>query len=149
MRNVIIILVIAIVAFFVWKFIPRSETAVYNPNIITETGSEQAANNTPKMEDGTLPTSTNTVTYDGTAFNPAIVSVKQGDSITFINNSTGGMSVASDPHPSHSIYPEFDQYKTSSKGQKTFTFVFDKVGTWGFHNHLNSSAVGSVTVTAK
>ncbi len=149
MRNVIIILVIAIVAFFVWKFIPRNETAIYNPNIITETASEQATNNTPKMEDGTLPTSTNTVTYDGTTFNPAIVSVKQGDSITFINNSTGGMSVASDPHPSHSIYPGFDQYKTSSKGQKTFTFIFDKVGTWGFHNHLNSSAVGSVTVTAK
>lgn len=139
MRNIIIILVIAIVAFFVWKFIPRSETAIYSPNIITET------TQTSETPDQT----TNTVTYDGTTFSPASISVKQGDSITFINNSNGGMSVASDPHPSHSIYPEFDQYKTSAKGQKTFTFVFDKLGTWGYHNHLNSNAVGSVTVTAK
>ncbi|MHB0977843.1 MAG: cupredoxin domain-containing protein [Minisyncoccota bacterium] len=143
MRNIIIILVIAIVAFFVWKFIPRSETAIYSPNIITET------TQTPEASDQATPAVTNTVTYDGTTFTPSTLTIKQGDSITFINNSTGGMSVASDPHPSHSIYPEFDQYKTSSKGQKTFTFVFDKVGTWGFHNHLNSSAVGSVTVTAK
>lgn len=140
MRNIIIILVIAIVAFFVWKFMPRNETVVNSPNIITET------TNTPQMEDGTL---INTVTYDGTAFSPATISVKQGDSITFINNSTGGMSVASDPHPSHTIYPEFDQYKTSAKGQKSFTFIFDKLGTWGYHNHLNESAVGSVTVIAK
>lgn len=41
MRNIIIILVIAVVAFFVWKFIPRNETAIYSPNIITETAPDQ------------------------------------------------------------------------------------------------------------
>lgn len=143
MRNIIIILAIVVVAFFVWKFMPRNESAIYSPNIITET------TQTPEASDQTTPVAANTVTYDGTTFSPATISVKQGDSITFINNSTGGMSVASDPHPAHTIYPEFDQYKTSAKGQKTFIFVFDKLGTWGYHNHLNESATGSVTVTAE
>ncbi len=143
-KNIIIVLVIIVAAFFVWKFVPMGSAPVNVP-VTTEDTSVTA----PKMEDGTVAATINSVIYDGTKFTPSTMTVKQGDSITFVNDSTGGMSVASDPHPAHTIYPEFDQYKTSAKGQKTFTFTFEKIGTWGYHNHLNSSAVGSVTVTAK
>lgn len=99
-----------------------------------------------QMETGVLNQNKVVVTYNGTAFSPKAVTIKKGDSITFVNESAGGMSVASDPHPSHTIYPEFDQYKSTERGQKSFTFVFDKVGSWAYHNHLNSSATGLVVV---
>jgi len=143
-KNLIIVLVIIVAAFFVWKFVPMGNAPVTAP--VTTSDITTTA---PKMEDGTITATVNTVTYDGTKFTPSTMTVKQGDSITFVNDSTGGMSVASNPHPSHTIYPEFDQYKTSAKGQKTFTFVFDKVGTWGYHNHANPSVGGTVTVIAK
>ena len=31
----------------------------------------------------------------------------------------------------------------------SFSFIFNKVGTWGYHDHLNNSAEGSVTVVAQ
>ncbi len=84
---------------------------------------------TPVTVTQTAPTpKTVTVTYDGTSFSPSMVTINNGDSITFINNNSSSMSVASNPHPTHTIYPEFDQYKTSARGQKEFTFTFTKVG---------------------
>lgn len=80
-------------------------------------------------------------------FSPTEVTVKKGQKVKFINKTTGKMSVASDPHPDHTIYPEFDQYKTSQRGMVEFEFTFDKVGEWGYHNHLNSSQIGKIIVT--
>jgi len=121
---------------------PTTETTVIN----NQTQAQTATETNPAT---TAPATVVTVTYDGKTFSPATVTVKQGESVTFVNSSTGGMSVASNPHPIHTIYPEFDQYKTSAKGQKTFTFVFQKAGSWGFHNHLNPIAGGTIVVSVK
>jgi len=99
-----------------------------------------------QMETGTIDNTKIVVTYDGSTFSPKTVTIKKGETVTFINESGGGMSVASDPHPTHTNYPAFDQYKSSEKGQKSYTFVFDKIGSWGYHNHLNSGATGTVVV---
>lgn len=86
------------------------------------------------------------VSYKDTGFSPKVLSVKKGTAVTFTNNSTKGMWVASAPHPSHTILPEFDEFKSVSKGEQ-YTFTFEKVGTWKYHNHVNPSDVGSVVVT--
>jgi len=142
MKNLIIIIAVLVVAFFVWKFIPRGETPALAPTIQTEEVIDQETD-TSAMETELQ------VTYNGTTFSPASITIKQGQSVTFINEANGPMSVASDVHPEHTIYPEFDQYKTSAQGKKTFVFVFDKVGTWKYHNHLNADALGTVVVTAQ
>lgn len=80
-------------------------------------------------------------------FSPASVTVKKGTAVKFINKSSTPMSVASDPHPTHTNYPEFDQYKSTFKGKSEYDFTFEKVGTWGYHNHLNPSQTGTVMVT--
>ncbi len=87
-----------------------------------------------------------TVTYNGKSFSPSTITIRKGDTVTFVNQSTGKMNVASDPHPTHTDYPEFDQTKSSQIGSKTYTFTFQKVGTWGYHNHDNPSAKGKVIV---
>lgn len=96
-----------------------------------------------------------TVSYDGSAFSPADVTIKKGGSVTF--TSTGvSMWVASAVHPHHTKYAEntleehcpdtagtaFDQCETGA----TYTMKFDKVGTWPYHNHVKGGAYGKITV---
>jgi len=86
------------------------------------------------------------VVYDGTKFSPASLTIKQGDIVVFKNQSDGPFRVASDPHPTHSNYPEFDS-KTAIAAGSSFEFKFTKIGTWGYHDHLNASATGTIKVT--
>ncbi|MBI4099425.1 cupredoxin domain-containing protein [Candidatus Microgenomates bacterium] len=86
------------------------------------------------------------VDYTATGFSPATVTIKKGQTVKFVNKSGSSMSVASNPHPTHTDYPGFDQFKSTSKGQTEYDFAFDKVGTWGYHNHLNPSDGGTVIV---
>ncbi|OHA87009.1 MAG: hypothetical protein A2644_00945 [Candidatus Zambryskibacteria bacterium RIFCSPHIGHO2_01_FULL_39_63] len=152
-KTLIVIAIIIVIIGGFFLFFGKSNAPVID-NKETTSGANEAGpqvNGVPvpdgtKMETGTVSESVVTVTYNGSVFSPKTITVKKGDSVTFINESNGGMSVASDPHPSHTIYPEFDQYKSAEKGKKSYTFVFDKIGSWGYHNHLNSSAVGMVTV---
>ena len=68
------------------------------------------------------------------------------------------MWVASAQHPSHTVYagtarqehcPDtadtaFDQCAGESSG---YSFTFEKVGTWNYHDHLNATVFGKVIVT--
>lgn len=89
------------------------------------------------------------VEFDGKTFTPAKVTVKKGQTVRWANKGTGHMEVASAPHPTHTIYPEFDQEDTEFKDKEEFVFKFEKVGSWNFHNHepFISGAFGIVTVT--
>lgn len=91
------------------------------------------------------PVATDQVSYDGTKYSPQFIMVKLGDTVTFKNDSSAGMWVASAPHPAHTDYPEFDAKKEYKPGE-SYTFTFTKAGTWKFHNHVNPTAFGSVTV---
>jgi plastocyanin len=95
----------------------------------------------------------NIVTYTDSGFSPSILSVKKGSTVTFKNTASDDMRVASNPHPIHNGYPTmggcvsstFDSCKNISPGQ-SWSFKFDIVGTWGYHNHLNPSEGGEVVV---
>lgn len=104
-----------------------------------------------------------TVAYTNTGFSPASITVAQGQSVTFVNQSSGSMWVASDPHPSHTAYDGTSRQTHCAAGYKgpapldectsvavggTFTFTFTKAGTFGYHNHADDSMHGTVVVTA-
>lgn len=100
---------------------------------------------------------TATVTYDGSTFSPATVTIAKGSTITWTDTS-GTMWVASNPHPIHSGYDgttrdqhcaagysgsaPFDECSAGS----TFSFTFNKTGSWGYHDHLNHGATGTIVV---
>jgi len=119
--------------------------------------SDQAQN--PSTTDQTPPSTsapmTATVTYNGSSFSPSTVTIAKGGTVTF--TSTGSnMWVASDPHPTHQGYsgttrsqhcPDtagtaFDQCAPGG----SYSFTFQKTGSWGYHDHLNDNVGGTVIV---
>ncbi len=86
-----------------------------------------------------------TVTYTNAGFVPARIEVATGTMVEFINESNKEMWVASNDHPGHEVLPTFDQFKTIGKGGR-YAYVFDKVGNWQYHDHINPELIGTVEV---
>lgn len=85
------------------------------------------------------------VSFDGTAFSPSKLEIKNGDIVRFKNNSDKDFWPASSPHPAHTDYPEFDPKKKLAPNS-VWEFKFTQTGVWKFHDHLTPSAYGSITV---
>jgi plastocyanin len=86
-----------------------------------------------------------TINYTSSGYSPSTVRIRRGTEVTFVNQTNGTMWPASGPHPTHTDYPEFDPKKAVSAGQ-SYSFTFDKTGTWRFHDHLNPTRSGTITV---
>lgn len=94
-----------------------------------------------------------TVAYTNDGFSPSTLSIKNGDTVTFQNQSTKSMWTASDAHPSHRGYPTkggclgstFDSC-TGVQQNDTWSFTFDISGSWEYHNHLSPSDTGTIIV---
>lgn len=87
----------------------------------------------------------NSVKYTDSGFTPNTLTIKVGTQVTFTNDSSSPMWVASNPHPVHSDLPGFDELKGVDKGG-SYTYTFQKAGSWKYHNHLNSADGGVVLV---
>lgn len=90
-------------------------------------------------------TESGVVSYSDSGFSPVSLTIKVGDTVNFKNQSGKSMWVASDPHPIHTVYPEFDAKKEVANGEN-YSFTFTKVGTWKYHDHLNPSDTGTIIV---
>ena len=96
----------------------------------------------------------NLIKYTDNGFAPSTIKVSKGTKVHFVNQSLrSSMRPASAAHPTHSVYPTkggcigstFDACKDIKPGEE-WSFTFDVVGTWKYHNHLNSSQVGTIIV---
>lgn len=98
-----------------------------------------------------------TMNYDveitSSGFSPKTITISQGDSVTFTNTVSGKSWPASAVHPTHTVYPEtggcigskFDACQGLEMGE-SYTFTFDEVGTWNYHDHLSPSDTGKIIV---
>lgn len=102
--------------------------------------------NEAKEEMGSMMKEEMTVRYGANGFSPRILNIKVGQVVRFVNETGKPASIASDPHPVHTAYAEFDQWKTNQRGQNEFRFTFEKAGTWTYHDHLNPGMTGTVIV---
>ncbi len=96
------------------------------------------------MMDGET-TTKHVIKYTDVGFSPAAIEINSGETVTFVNESGMNMWVASAVHPTHELLPEFDQKAGAAKGGM-YSFTFSQAGVWKFHDHLNPSAKGSITV---
>lgn len=86
-------------------------------------------------------------------YSPSTLTIKAGDTVVFQNNDADIHWPASAVHPTHTAYPEsggcigskFDACAGLAQSE-TFSFTFNQKGTWLYHDHLNPSLTGSITV---
>ena len=82
------------------------------------------------------------VTIQG--FDPKTITVKTGTLITWINKTGKDSAIASDPHPTHRAYPSLNLGKFPDGNG--VSLIFDKAGTYGYHNHFIPAQTGKVVV---
>lgn len=97
------------------------------------------------------------ITEEG--FSPKILTIQQGDTVTWENQMSKDSWPASAVHPTHTVYPgsnidkcgtaeeaeTFDACKSISPGE-TYSFTFNERGDWNYHDHLSSSSTGTIVV---
>lgn len=144
---VLIVLIVAVAGIAAWKY------GVF--------GNNNATSSTPSREELAAhpDNAVTTITYTSSGFYPKTVTIKKGEIVEWVNNTSGQMWVASAVHPSHSVYSgttlsqhcpdtanvSFDECSGSGP-RGTWSFIFEKTGTWSYHDHLNASNGGSVIV---
>ncbi|MDO8496545.1 MAG: cupredoxin domain-containing protein [bacterium] len=82
------------------------------------------------------------------SFNPQDITIHVGAIIIFKNMGKDDHWPASNIHPTHEIYPEFDPHRPIPPGED-WVFTFDKAGTWKLHDHLYPNIAGTITVVSE
>lgn len=152
---IVLLLAFAWYAFSAKQAAAPTETATTTESVMQETAQE------PEEEPVADPEFVVLVTLTDSGFSPARVTVQAGDTVRFVNQSSRGMWVATDEHPTHTEYDgtstrehctdgrntngTFDQCQQASAGS-FWEYTFEKRGTFGFHNHVGASNTGTVVV---
>lgn len=103
--------------------------------------------------------STPTVTYTNNGYSPSSVTINTGETVTFVNENSRDMWPATVIHPTHTVYPDssiqkcgtseadsiFDACTGITPGN-SWSFTFDEVGDWRYHDHLQPSQTGTIVV---
>lgn len=163
--GIIVIAVLIIGGFFLFNSSNEPETR-------TNTGTNQEVpipgsgvdemivnGNTDTTNDETPDTTNqqNIIEYTSSGYTPSTITINQGDSVTFTNTISRETWPASAIHPTHESYPGsgiskcgattdiFDACSGLENGE-SYTFTFNEIGTWSYHNHLRPSDNGKIIV---
>lgn len=127
-------------------------------SILLIAGCKKTTQETP-TGGGVQTTTGNTIEIKSNGFNPGELTIKAGDTVTWINKDTVGHWPASAVHPTHEKYPGssvtkcntaeqpniFDACKNLAQGE-SWSFTFKEKGTWFYHDHSNSRLFGKIVV---
>lgn len=78
-------------------------------------------------------------------FYPSRITIAKGDNVVFLNKTGKPFWPASNPHPIHTIYSDFDSKRPIDQGKK-WTFRFEKEGIFNYHDHLSPFFQGQIIV---
>lgn len=146
MSNKIVLGIIIVLIFIGALLLLINRPKLANP-IQTNTNQQ---GNTTNTNNGTNTTQTtdygNVVTIQVTkeGYNPQNVTINAGTKVVWTNVSEGVVSVHTEDHPTHLLYPPLNlgEFQDGSSVQ----LIFDKAGTYKYHDHLNPQFKGTVTV---
>ncbi|MBU0750417.1 hypothetical protein KKH15_02780 [Patescibacteria group bacterium] len=103
-----------------------------------------------------------TVVYSDEGFSPSNVNLAVGETVRFVNTSSGKMWVGVDDHPTHTKYDGTSTREHCADGKATngtfdqceavpagayWQYTFNTEGVWAYHNHVQSSFGGTITVS--
>lgn len=85
-----------------------------------------------------------TIVFTDKGFEPSKLSVKVGATVTVKNNSSEDVQFSSDDHPTHKLNQGMN-LRVLAPGESAM-FITNQAGNWGFHDHINDSFTGTITV---
>ncbi|MBI4158559.1 MAG: hypothetical protein HY505_03010 [Candidatus Yanofskybacteria bacterium] len=176
MKNLIILIIVAIVLINVVVFIFSRDTAeapvlspssILTPPILSPTELEEqnressisqpSQNGSGKI--GIITSQKATVTYSDSGYSPATIIVKRGDMVVFDNKGPFSMWTASAVHPTHEAYPGSGIGLCGTNTLvaifdacggygpgESWKFKFNERGTWKYHNHMQANHTGTIIV---
>lgn len=149
-KNILIALVVIVLLVLGFVIVKGSSnkavTPTVTPSATTEkpSSSPSAMEKSPSKEPEAMSQKEDTVTLSASGFEPATITVKKGDKVVWVNKSGDSATVDSDNHPTHLLYPPLNM-GTFDDGAK-HELVFDKAGTYTYHDHFHPSRRGKVVV---
>ena len=78
-------------------------------------------------------------------YEPRYLRIDQGTVVTFSTTRESQHWPASNLHPTHEIYSEFDPKRPLSSTE-AWSFRFEEIGEWGVHDHVRSYYTGIIYV---
>lgn len=131
--KLLLIIIVLIVVFGAFTFLGNKKT---NPTTTIQPTTK------PTVTEANNPITT--VALTDTGFTPKDITVKVGTRVVWENKSGKAATVNSADHPTHLLYPflNLGEFADGSSVQ----VVIDKPGKYSYHNHLNASETGTVTV---
>lgn len=81
-------------------------------------------------------------------FEPRVVTIHENSTPLFVNEDKVDHWPASNPHPTHDLYPEFDPQKPIAPGS-SWPFKLKRAGEWKYHDHLNPHIRGTLIVQSE
>lgn len=88
----------------------------------------------------------NVIVLTDNGFKPATLTITEGETVTFKNHRSGPFWPASNVHPTHTNFPDFDPRKPVDD---EWSFTFTKPGTYRYHDHIVSTFEGEIIVERK
>ncbi|MBI2031391.1 MAG: cupredoxin domain-containing protein [Candidatus Levybacteria bacterium] len=141
--TIIVVLLIAGVVIVVGGSFFNKKTS---PESNTNTSTQQQTQQQPKAGEITTVNNEKIMTINATdsGFEPNKVTIKTGTRVLWTSSSDKTVAIASDDHPTHQKYPPLNLggFEKGSSVQ----LVFDKPGTYTYHDHLNPNNKGTVVV---
>ena len=163
MKTIIIVVVVLIVVGALYAVVKTSRNApedIEEPEAAASADQTGAAANTPAASANEAGLAAGAViTFTEAGYAPALVTIKQGDAVTFKNESSTATWPASAMHPTHTVYPGSDIQKCGTAEQagifdacrglntgESWSFQFNEKGSWNYHDHLNPTKFGTIVV---
>lgn len=88
---------------------------------------------------------THSIVLGEEGFSPQEVIITKGDTVLFKTSRSVPFWPASNLHPTHDIYSEFDPQMPIDPDNE-WRFTFKKIGKWQFHDHLAPKYTGTIIV---
>lgn len=144
-KTLVVIIAVLIVIGAVVVFAGKIGNKSVQPSNVTSQPGTPVQSTANPGTGGTAPKETiATVNLTSSGFNPKTITIKTGTRVIWINKSAAAATVNSDIHPTHQLYTPLNlgEFPNGSSVQ----LVFDKPGTYKYHDHLNPSRTGTVVV---
>lgn len=141
---IIAAIVVLILAAGITFALMNQKTSAPQPSTDTSEETNDAAGIQPESEASDEQEASITIVYTDDGFSPADYTVKAGDVVRVENKSSSPLQFSSDNHPTHTHQMELN-LTILETGEST-TFTPTKTGKWGFHDHLNATRTGTLTV---